>query len=115
MSVSGASEVTIITSMGTDYKNEYPKYRTGESKEALENRVKWYVEQAEAKGYDKLKADHISDYQKIFNRVDLDLGQGASYKDNRSLLSAYNGGSATEAERRYLEVLFVPVWKIHDH
>ena len=29
--VSGASEVTIITSMGTDYKNEYPKYRTGET------------------------------------------------------------------------------------
>ncbi len=82
MSVSGASEVTIITSMGTDYKNEYPKYRTGESKEALENRVKWYVEQAEAKGYDKLKADHISDYQKIFNR-----GSGSwtrcVLKDNR--------------------------------
>lgn len=39
VSVFGASEVTIITSMGTDYKNEYPKYRTGESKEALENRV----------------------------------------------------------------------------
>ena len=105
VSVSGASEVTIITSMGTDYKNEYPKYRTGESKEALENRVKWYVEQAEAKGYDKLKADHISDYQKIFNRVDLDLGQGASSKTTDTLLSAYNGGSATEAERRYLEVL----------
>ena len=105
VSVSGASEVTIITSMGTDYKNEYPKYRTGESKEALENRVKWYVEQAEAKGYDKLKADHISDYQKIFDRVDLDLGQGASSKTTDALLSAYNAGSATEAERRYLEVL----------
>ncbi len=47
------------------------------------NRVKWYVDQAEVKDYDELKANHVSDYQNIFNRVDLDLGQTVVIKDDR--------------------------------
>lgn len=69
VSVSGASEVTIITSMGTDYKDEYPSYRTGETADELTNRVKWYVDQAKVKTYEELKANHVNDYQNIFNRV----------------------------------------------
>ena len=105
VSVSGASEVTIITSIGTDYKDEYPKYRTGESAEDLSNRVKWYVDQASAKTYEELKANHVSDYQKIFDRVDLNLGQTVSTKSTDELLSAYKAGTATDAERRQLEVM----------
>ena len=105
VSVSGASEVTIITSIGTDYKDEYPKYRTGESADDLSNRVKWYVDKASAKTYEELKANHVSDYQKIFDRVDLNLGQTVSTKPTDELLSAYKAGSATEAERRQLEVM----------
>ena len=105
VSVSGASEVTIITSIGTDYKDEYPKYRTGESAYDLSNRVKWYVDRASAKTYEELKANHISDYQNIFDRVDLNLGQTVSTKPTDELLSAYKAGSATEAERRQLEVM----------
>lgn len=105
VSVSGASEVTIITSMGTDYKDEYPSYRTGETASELTNRVKWYVDQAEVKTYEELKANHVSDYQEIFNRVDLDLGQTVSTKTTDALLSAYKAGTASEAERRQLEVM----------
>ena len=105
VSVSGASEVTIITSMGTDYKDEYPSYRTGETADELTNRVKWYVDQAEVKTYEELKANHVSDYQNIFNRVDLDLGQTVSTKTTDALLSAYKAGTASEAERRQLEVM----------
>lgn len=105
VSVSGASEVTIITSMGTDYKDEYPSYRTGETESELTNRVKWYVDQAEVKTYEELKANHVSDYQEIFNRVDLDLGQTVSTKTTDALLSAYKAGTASEAERRQLEVM----------
>ena len=105
VSVSGASEVTIITSIGTDYKDEYPSYRTGESADELTSRVKWYVDQAAAKTYEELKANHVSDYQKIFDRVDLNLGQTVSTKPTDELLSAYKAGTATEAERRQLEVM----------
>ena len=105
VSVSGASEVTIITSMGTDYKDEYPSYRTGETESELTNRVKWYVDQAAVKTYEELKANHVSDYQEIFNRVDLNLGQTVSTKTTDALLSAYKAGTASEAERRQLEVM----------
>ena len=105
VSVSGASEVTIITSIGTDYKDEYPSYRTGESAEELTSHVKWYVDQAAAKTYEELKANHVSDYQKIFDRVDLNLGQTVSTKSTDELLSAYKAGTATDAERRQLEVM----------
>ena len=105
VSVSGASEVTIITSIGTDYKDEYPSYRTGESADELTSRVKWYVDQAAAKTYEELKANHVSDYPKIFDRVDLNLGQTVSTKPTDELLSAYKAGTATDAERRQLEVM----------
>ena len=105
VSVSGASEVTIITSMGTDYKDEYPSYRTGETADELTNRVKWYVDQAKVKTYEELKENHVNDYQNIFNRVDLDLGQTVSTKTTDALLSAYKAGTASEAERRQLEVM----------
>lgn len=105
VTVANATTVTIITSIATDYKDEYPKYRTGESAEALNTRVGGYVSKAAAKTYDKLKADHVADYQNIFERVDLDLGQMPSDKTTDELLAAYKAGTATEAERRYLEVM----------
>ena len=73
ITVSGAKAITIITSIGTDYKNDYPKYRTGETKEQLAALVKGYVDGAEAKaakgGYEALKESHVSDYDHIFGRL----------------------------------------------
>ena len=103
--VEGAKAVTIITSIGTDYKNDYPVYRTGETKEQVTARVRGYVDNAAKHSYKELKDRHIEDYQKIFERVDLDLGQVPSKKTTNELLTAYNNGSATEEERRYLEVM----------
>lgn len=105
VTVEDATSVTIITSIATDYKDEYPKYRTGESADVLNTRVGSYVSEAAAKDYDTLKADHVADYQNIFERVDLDLGQIPSDKTTDELLSAYKAGTATDAERRYLEVM----------
>lgn len=105
VTVADATSVTIITSIATDYKDEYPNYRTGESAAALDTRVGGYVDKAAAKDYDTLKADHVKDYQNIFERVDLDLGQIPSDKTTDALLAAYKAGTATEAERRYLEVM----------
>ena len=105
VTVSNASEVTIITSIGTNYKDEYPEYRTDDTKESLSTRIKKYVTDAEEKTYAKVKEDHIADYSKIFSRVELNLGQGATTKTTAELLSAYNNNSATPEERRYLETL----------
>ena len=47
----------------------------------------------------------MDDYSSIFGRVNLDLGQVPSEKTTDKLLKAYNDGSASEQERRYLEVM----------
>ena len=105
VTVKDATEVTIITSIGTDYKNDYPEYRTGESKEELAALIKGYVDSAAKKGFEKVKEDHIKDYSSIFARVDLKLGEKVPSKTTDELLKAYNDGSATKEEQRYLEIL----------
>ena len=109
VTVKDAKAVTIITSIGTDYKNDYPVYRTGESQEQVASRVRAYVDKAadtvEKDSYDALRQTHVDDYSSIFGRVNLDLGQVPSEKTTDKLLKAYNDGSASDQERRYLEVM----------
>ena len=108
LDIAGAEEIIIFISANTDYKNEYPKYRTGETAEQLAKRVKDTVDNAAAKGYDKVKSRYLADYQELFNRVDLDLGQAVSNKTTDQLLAAYKAtgdDGATASERRLLEVL----------
>lgn len=103
--VKNASAVTIITSIGTDYKNVYPAYRTGETAAQMADRVQGYVTRAAEKGYDALLRAHVADYRGIFDRVELDLGQKATDRSTDNLLNAYKNGTASATERRYLEVL----------
>ena len=104
LTVSGGREAVILLTAGTDYKNEYPRYRTGESGEELAQRVTGVLEAAVKKGYERLKEDAIADYREIYDRVSLDLGQQSTLA-TPDLLNAYNDGTATKAQRRYLEVL----------
>ena len=103
--VADATALTVYVSAATDYKNDYPAYRTGEDMIELKTRVKADVDAAVEKGYEDVKADHIADYQEYFNRVDLELGQTVSDKTTDALLAAYKNGSASEAEKRQLEVM----------
>lgn len=68
--VEGAHYIEVYLSAGTEYKNNYPTYRGGDPK-ALNKRV---LASLDGVSYDSLKAEHIRDYQSIFNRVSLDLG-----------------------------------------
>lgn len=104
LAVSGAQEAVILLAAGTDYKNEYPEYRTGESDQELAERVSGILEAAVEKGYESLKEDAIEDYREIYDRVELDLGQECDLA-TPDLLDAYNDGTATMAQNRYLEVL----------
>ena len=103
--VANASEVTVYVSADTDYKNDYPKYRTGETKEQLNDSVQKTIDKASKKGYEKVKEDHIADYTKIFDRVDLDLGQSVPTKTTDVLLNDYKAKKNTAAEDRALEVM----------
>ena len=105
LTVSDADAVTVYVSADTDYKNEYPAYRTGETAEELHAKVTGTVDAAAEKGFDAVKSDHIADYSSLFGRVELDLGQTVSDKPTDELLAAYNAGTATAAEQRQLEVI----------
>ena len=103
--ISDADVVTVYVSADTDYKNDYPEYRTGETDEELHARVAEDIESAAEKGYEAVKADHIADYSELFSRVELNLGQTVSEKPTDELLAAYKNGSATAEEQRQLEVM----------
>lgn len=68
--VEGAHYIEVYLSAGTEYKNSYPTYRGGDPK-ALNKKV---LASLDGISYDSLKAEHVRDYQSIFDRVSLDLG-----------------------------------------
>lgn len=63
--VSGADEVAIYFAVNTDYRQEGESWRL---KSALQ------LDQAIQKGYEGLRADHLADYQPLYARVSMDLG-----------------------------------------
>ena len=111
LTVKDASAVTVYLSAATDYKNAFYNedktedyyYRTGQTDEALAKRVKETVDKAVEKGYKEVKATHLEDYQELFNRVSLNIGQTVSEKTTDDLLKTYKDGSASEPEKRQLE------------
>ena len=109
LDISGADEVIIFVSADTDYKNDYPTYRSGETDAELAQSVSDVVNAAAEKGYDQVKSRHLTDYKNLFDRLSLDLGQAKSDKTTDQLLNAYVGrngaGPASKSERALLEVL----------
>ncbi|WP_218397456.1 glycoside hydrolase family 95 protein [Alteromonas lipotrueae] len=85
--IKGADSVTLKLTAATNYQLSYPNYR-GES--AI-SRVNEQYKAANKYPYPQLKQRHLHDYQTLFNRVSLDIGQSqsASSKQNhRSVLDA---------------------------
>ena len=105
LAIHDASEVTILLSMGTDYKNIYPNYRTGESMDELRSRVRNIVEKATLKGYEALRAYHVADVWEMMDRAEVDLGQKESELTTFDLLVAYKKDQLPKEECAYLESL----------
>lgn len=100
ITVTGADSAVLVLSAGTDYADTYPAYR-GEDPHA---RVTQAVDAAAAKSYDDLKAAHVADYRRLFDRVKLDLGQATPKIPTDQLRRAYTGGPS--ADDRALEAMF---------
>jgi len=113
LTVTEADAITVYLSAATDYKNTFWNedktddyyYRTGETDAELAERVQADVLTAALQGYEAVKESHLNDYQELFSRVELDLGQTVSEKTTDQLLASYKAGSATAAEQRQLEVM----------
>ena len=66
-----ASTMTILLSAGTDFLQDHTKQWKGELPHA---KVTARIEAAASRSWDDLLAEHLRDYQNLFNRVSLDLG-----------------------------------------
>lgn len=99
--IRNADEVVLRLSAATDYKMQYPHYR-GDDPTPEVNAV---LQAANLHEYTQLQARHREDYQALFNRVALDLGQASSEKTTPALLAGYSESNSA-AEDRQLEALY---------
>ncbi len=97
ISIDGADSVTLVLACGTDYLNDWPKYRGEDPHEAISARI----DNAADKGFDALYQTHLEDYQELFSRVDLDLGEELPNIPTNELIQNYRDGEHSKA----LEVL----------
>ncbi len=105
--VSGASEIIIYFTAGTNYQqcmdDSFDYFTDEDPLDAVEKRI----ETVSKKDYDELKNAHIEDYRELFARVDLDLGvTEVPKKSTRMLLSGYKNGVIAPNDNRYLEMLY---------
>lgn len=88
--ISGADSLVILLNAGTDYAQQFPRYRGANPHENLQQRM----DTATAKTFAQIQQNHRQDYQSIFNRVRLDIGQQALAKNTPELLGHYKKGDA---------------------
>lgn len=101
--IENATEFMLIFSADTDYLDNYPVYRTGESADDLFDRVDKTVSLATQKGYDELLKNHKADFSKIFNRVSISLD---GEKDISATDLLYNYSKNASYRKRAAELLY---------
>jgi alpha-L-fucosidase 2 len=74
--IANATEVTLFLTAATDYRLQLPDWRHGDP----EQKTLTQLDAVRRKSQRQLRAAHIADYQKLFRRVSLDLGQTAAVK-----------------------------------
>ncbi|CAH1192956.1 hypothetical protein PAECIP111891_00466 [Paenibacillus allorhizoplanae] len=97
ISVSGANALTVVMAAGTDYANSYPTYKGTDP----HNQVTSVINSASIKSYSTLRSNHMNDYQALFNRVSLNLGESIPQIPTDQLLTSYR-----TTRDKALEVLF---------
>ncbi|MBS0030538.1 glycoside hydrolase family 95 protein [Chitinophaga sp. 22321] len=89
LTVRNARELTIYVTAGTSY---LPDYNKGFKGEHPHGKVARRLQHAMGKGYNRLRADHIADYKKFFDRVQINLGAAADSLSTDERLKAYGDG-----------------------
>lgn len=105
MRIRDADEVLLYVTASTDYEDVYPNYRTGQSDADVASEVRTRVDLAAADGYSTVRDRHLADYRELYSRVDLTLGGQLSTDATDDLLAKYRNSTATDVEKRTLEVV----------
>ncbi|WP_244904850.1 glycoside hydrolase family 95 protein [Cellvibrio mixtus] len=88
--ITAADSVVILLVAGTDYAQSYPQYRGVHPHKRLHKNIT----KASKKTFAQLQAVHRADYQALFNRVALDIGQKPQSLTTSQLLAGYKKGDA---------------------
>ena len=94
----GVNSLTILINGGTDYVNDRARGWRGEHPHA---RVAAQLQAAAGTSFKKLLAAHVADYQKLFDRVTLKLGDSTSQLPTDMRLLKYSQGE----REQWLEAL----------
>ncbi len=97
--VSSADSVTLVFTSATNYALLHPDYRGSDATSKIDAQLALTRDQS----YEDLKQRHLSDYQALFSRVDLDL-EGGVIEDVKASLKAYP--SQDPSQNRALETLY---------
>ncbi|SDP34634.1 alpha-L-fucosidase 2 [Streptococcus sp. NLAE-zl-C503] len=101
LTVTGASYATLYLSAKTNFaQNPKTNYRKDID---LEKTVKGIVEAAKTKDYETLKKAHIKDYQRLFNRVKLNLGGHKTAQTTKEALQSYNPNKGQKLEELFFQ------------
>lgn len=101
-----ATYVNAYFAADTDYRDNYPVYRTGETADAVFARVKGIAQAAKEKGYEALLAAHLQDYQPLYARTSLSLGGGKEIPTDQLLFAYQKENCAPELRRSLEELLY---------
>jgi alpha-L-fucosidase 2 len=74
--IENATEVLLLLTAATDYRMRLPDWREGDSEKQTATQLAAMAK----KSFKKLHAAHVSDYERLFNRMSLDLGAGDAAK-----------------------------------
>jgi alpha-L-fucosidase 2 len=88
--IANADSVVILLAAGTNYQQQYPQYRGENPHAQLQRRI----DVAAAKKFTQLQTEHRADFQALFNRVNLTIGQVAIAQPTPALLAQYKKGDA---------------------
>ncbi len=104
--VSDATEVILYLVAGTNFSPDTDKRTTGETNAELRERFLNLCTAVCEKGFDQVYADHVSDFEAMTSRVDIDLN-GSSQRTTKDLVDYYNTlTNLDNAEARFLEQLY---------
>lgn len=107
ISVSGASEVIILFTAGTNYQQCMDSSFDYFSDAIPLNDCLARLNDISKKSYDELKGAHIDDYHSLYSRVKLNIGAyEVPAKTTASLLTGYKYDILTPQEQRYFEALY---------
>lgn len=102
-SVKGAKKILLIFSCATNYLDNYPKYRSGESLQQIREKTQAAVEDAYLKGEGGLEARHLEEWKKAYGQFEFSLNAKESVLPTDKLLSKYS--KVDSQSRKYFESL----------